>query len=78
MDRTKSNAALKDTNAALGDVLLALGEAMRHGSDLSMEHMQTLYRALKYGTENCRRAIEIREEELKGAEEKGVTIQGEE
>lgn len=64
MTEEKSRIGLRDANYALGEALKALGATMVVGSDITIEHMQELRRALRRGAEACRRAIEMREAEL--------------
>lgn len=69
MTEEKSRGGLTDANHAMGEVLQALGEALLASTDITIEHLQTLHRACKRGAEACRRAIEVREEELRANKE---------
>ena len=69
MTKEKSRTGLTDANHALGEVLQALGAALLASTDITIKHLQTLHRACKRGAEACRRAIEVREEELRANKE---------
>lgn len=70
MIEEESRTGLTDANHAMGEVLQAFGEALLASTDITIEQMQALHRACKRGAEACRRAIELREEELRANKDK--------
>ena len=69
MTEEKSRTGLTDANAAMGEGRQTLGEALLASTDITIEHLQALHRACKRGAEACRRAIEVREKELRANKE---------
>ena len=70
MTESESRTGLTDANHAMGEVLKTFGEALLASTDITIEQMQVLHCACKHAAEACRRAIELREEELRTNKEK--------